>query len=63
MTTKKIKMVTVGDGAVGKTSMLMSYATGKFPKKYVPTVFDNHVVIVTCGDDIIELTLWDTGKL
>jgi len=61
MSTQTIKLVVIGDGAVGKTCLLISYAKKEFPKDYIPTVFDNYVVNLTAGEANIELGLWDTA--
>ncbi len=60
-TDRTIKCVVVGDGAVGKTCMLISYATDKFPHEYIPTVFDNYVVTLKIGEETFTLGLFDTA--
>jgi small GTP-binding protein len=51
----------VGDGAVGKTSQLIAFSTGKFPTEYLPTVFENYTAQMKRGNDTILLHLWDTA--
>jgi small GTP-binding protein len=56
-----IKCVTIGDGGVGKTCLLLTYGGQGFPESYVPTVCDNYSVRVPVDGKYITVSLWDTA--
>ncbi|KAH0622488.1 hypothetical protein JD844_024840 [Phrynosoma platyrhinos] len=74
---RSLKCVLVGDGAVGKTSLVVSYTTNGYPTEYVPTAFDNfsgeegrvsgrfsgkgHTAVVSVDGRPVRLQLCDTA--
>jgi len=58
---KQVKLVAVGDGAVGKTSLLIRFAKNEFKEDYIPTVFENFVADITIEGVNHEIGLWDTA--
>ncbi|KAK4555585.1 GTP-binding protein Rho1 [Recurvomyces mirabilis] len=57
------KLVAVGDGAIGKTALLLTFSRGYFDfENYSQgTVFDNYVADVKVNGRHVELALWDTA--
>lgn len=57
----KVKIIVIGDGGVGKTSILVTYSTDAFPTKHVPTVFDNYEDDISVDGKSVRMELWDTA--
>ncbi|KAM4667384.1 rho-related GTP-binding protein RhoD [Amazona ochrocephala] len=57
----EVKVVVVGDGGCGKTSLLVAFARGDFPKVYVPTVFEKYTASLQVAGKPVKIHLWDTA--
>ncbi|ORZ23284.1 small GTPase superfamily [Absidia repens] len=55
------KLVVVGDGNCGKSSLLNVFTKNIFPQIYEPTVFENYVHEITVDGQEVEFGLWDTA--
>ena len=58
---EQFKVVVVGDGAVGKTCMIMCYAMDVFPSNYIPTVFDAHTGKAKYDGKEVGIKIFDTA--
>ncbi|KAK1347861.1 small Ras GTP-binding protein [Hamiltosporidium tvaerminnensis] len=63
MTKKRItkKITIVGEGACGKTCILVKLTKGTFTTDYTPTVFQNSFAAYEIKKQVVELWLWDTA--
>jgi len=61
MATVRKKLLIVGDGACGKTCLLICFAKDEFPEVYIPTVFESYMTEIEEEKKIIQLALWDTA--
>ncbi|XP_035591742.1 rho-related GTP-binding protein RhoF-like isoform X2 [Oncorhynchus keta] len=58
---EEFKVVIVGDGGCGKTSLLQVCTKGDFPEKYVPSVFEKCVANVRYRGAEFRLNIYDTA--
>lgn len=56
-----LKVVVVGDGAVGKTCLLLSYCMNKFLNDHVPTVCETFSKKVTKDNCEYDISFFDTA--
>ena len=65
MAMRTVKLVVIGDGGVGKTSLLITHTQGIFPADYTPKVFDSYAEQVVVNFDgssrSVSLQLWDSS--
>eukprot|EP00033_Pygsuia_biforma_P003719 GCRY01004074.1.p1 GENE.GCRY01004074.1~~GCRY01004074.1.p1 ORF type:complete len:195 (+),score=21.52 GCRY01004074.1:191-775(+) len=57
----RLDFVVVGDGNIGKTSLLLAFVEHKYEPLYTPTVFENTAKEVEIDSHRFTLNLWDTA--
>ena len=56
-----IKAVVVGDGNVGKTSLILTYTSGVFDEDHIPTTEGNYATNMIIKSIRYHVGLWDTA--
>ena len=57
------KLVIVGDGACGKTCLLIVFSKDQFPEVYVPTVFENYVADIEVDGKQVRKLIYEELRL
>ena len=64
MATIRKKLVIVGDGAYGKTCLLVMFSRDEFPESYIPTVFEVSVADLTVnGRKVGQISTFESERL
>ena len=62
MSNKKLKVIFVGDGKVGKTSIISQYVNKSFTEEHILTTSgDKSYKSITIDDQTFDLEIWDTA--
>ena len=62
MSNKKLKVIFVGDGRVGKTSIISQYVNKNFKEEHILTTSgDKSFKSITIDDQTFDLEIWDTA--
>ncbi|TPX49979.1 hypothetical protein SeMB42_g00557 [Synchytrium endobioticum] len=61
-TSRRIKVLSLGDAGVGKSCLIKRYCEGKFVFEYIPTIgIDYGVKSATLEDEEIKVNFWDVA--
>ena len=55
------KLLAVGDGAVGKTALLLSFTSNTAYQEYQPTVFDTYNAVTMFQEKPVSLAIFDSA--
>ncbi|XP_064402041.1 rho-related protein racA-like isoform X2 [Halichondria panicea] len=61
MSHMQLKVVIVGDGAVGKTCFLIQWRTNSFPSEYIPTLFESYYSLIMVDGKPVTVVPFDTA--
>ena len=53
----------VGDGACGKTSLLIVFSKNQFPEAYVPTVFDTDSIDIEVDGKYVSIGIGNISNV